>query len=372
MNIVDFVHKNLWWIYRPLKDAIKEYVDRYYRKQQIERFKCLSADDNHVFYLGITEQPNLGDMAQYYCIKKWIEENYPDRQIVMFESSTITDPKFTSEFFYELKKVFRKDDFIVIQSGYCTQDLGGDHPLMHRLVCDYMSSAKILMMPQTVFFKNEENKRICAENHNKARNMLFLARDLISYETALRMFPNIRVAAFPDIVTTLIGKFHFNNQRDGICLCIRNDGEKFYNDDEILKLSNKIKAAGIHIMHKDTQGSSSYRRIRANIKTVIKSEIETYSHFKVTITDRYHGTIFSLCASTPVIIIRTKDHKVISGADWFKGVYDDYIYVAENLDEAYNIAKHLITKTFNNNLAPFFKEHYYDKLKSIFESDSRE
>ena len=31
---------------------------------------------SRVFYLGITEHSNLGDMAQHYCIKNWIEENY--------------------------------------------------------------------------------------------------------------------------------------------------------------------------------------------------------------------------------------------------------------------------------------------------------
>lgn len=51
------------------------------------------------------------------------------------------------------------------------------------------------------------------------------------------------------------------------------------------------------------------------------------SHYKVVITDRYHGTIFSLIANTPVIIIKSTDHKVTTGADWFKGIYDDYVYV---------------------------------------------
>ena len=87
----------------------------------------------------------------------------------------------------------------------------------------------------------------------------------------------------------------------------------------------------------------------------------------MTITDRYHGTIFSLCAGTPVIIIKTTDHKVTTGADWFKGVYDDYVFVASNLDDAYIIAKELLRKDCNYTLIPYFKTNYYDKLKSSFE-----
>jgi len=338
-----------------------------YRKNQVARLKELQNDNKrHVFYLGITEQPNLGDMAQHYCIKKWIGENYPDRVLFMMESLVITDSRFTKTFFDNLRKVFNEDDIIVIQSGYCTQDLGGDHPLMHRLVCEYMQDAKILMMPQTIFFQHEENRRVCAENHNKAKNMLFLARDQYSFEQAKTMFPDIRVVAFPDIVTTLIGTLSFNNSRNGVCLCTRNDGEKLYSDDEIMALADRISNDGTPVFKKDTQGKRPYLEIRNNLQQFIEAEIESYSHYKVTITDRYHGTIFSLCAGTPVIIIKTIDHKVTTGADWFKGIYDAYVYVAQDLDDAYSIYRSVKTKNLSYKLDPYFKKEYYNRLKEQF------
>ena len=358
----------LRWLYGPITDAIRDRNIRKHRLSDCKMIAGLSSDKKKVFYLGITQQPNLGDMAQHYCIKNWIFENYPDRQLVMVESSSITDPRFTDLFFDSLGKVFTADDIIVFQSGYCTQDLGGDHPLMHQLVIDRMPEAKILMMPQTIFFKNEENRRICAENHNKAKNMLFLARDFVSYEMAKEMFPNIQVKAFPDIVTTLIGTLSFNHERNGVCLCTRNDGEKLYSDEELAVLTAKIEADGTPVLKKDTTGKTSYLKIRANLQHFIESEIESYSRYKVTITDRYHGTIFSLCAGTPVIIIKTTDHKVTTGADWFKGVYDDYVYVAEDLDDAFRIYKMVIQSSPCYDLKPYMKEHYYDKLKDYFEN----
>lgn len=360
--------KYLRWAYGPITDYLRKRNISAYRNKQCERLLTLQPGKSRVFYLGITEQPNLGDMAQHYCIKKWIGENYPDRELVMFESKVITDPEFTEKFFTKLKKVFRDDDVIVIQSGYCTQDLGGDHPLMHRLVCDYMTDAKILMMPQTIFFQHEENKRICAENHNKAKNMLFLARDFVSYEMAKEMFPGIRVKAFPDIVTTLIGTLSFSHKREGVCLCTRNDGEKLYSKEQIDALEQRLEETGTPVQQKDTQGKGTVQSIRANLQKYIEAEIESYSSFDVTITDRYHGTIFSLCAGTPVIIIKTTDHKVTTGADWFKGVYDDYVYVAEDLDDAYQIAKQVLDKHLNHQLSPYFKSEYYDKLKIYFEN----
>lgn len=367
--IADFIRTYFWWTYRPFKDLRRNVVIYNYRKRQIDRLDKLNASIKHVYYLGITEQPNLGDMAQHYCIKNWITDNYPDYQMVMFESSAITDSHHTKRFFDKLKKKFGQDDRIIIQSGYCTQDLGGDHPLMHRLVCENMPDAKILMMPQTIFFQHEENRRMCAENHNRAKNMLFLARDQYSYKQAIEMFPNIKVKAYPDIVTTLIGTYSFNHERKGVCLCTRNDGEKLYSYEEISELKARIENDDVTVFEKDTQGKRPYQEIRSNLKQFIEQEIESYSYYKVTITDRYHGTIFSLCAGIPVIIIKTTDHKVITGAEWFKGVYDDFVYVAEDLNDAYNICKKVMSLPLSNKLKPYFKEAYYDKLKSLFEDN---
>ena len=372
MNIRQFIYKYLWWTYRPIKSLYKEYKTTRYNLSEIDRVRKESKQSpKRIFYLGITAHSNLGDMGQHYCIKKWITENYSNSTMIMLESSVITNPATTKDFFDMFKTVFDDaNDRIVFQSGYCTQDLGGDHPLMHRLVCEQMKNAKILMMPQTIYFQHEENRKICSVNHNKAKNMLFLARDMVSYEQAKDMFPDIRVEAFPDIVTTLIGTLSFQNKRDGVCLCTRNDGEKLYDYKEIEALKSRLESDGISVFSKDTQGKQSYKEIRANLQSFIEAEIESYSHFKVTITDRYHGTIFSLCAGTPVIIIKTTDHKVTTGADWFKGVYDDYVFVAENLGDAFDKCKELLYKNLDNKLSPYFKVQYYDKLKSLFENNS--
>lgn len=355
----------------PLLNWIRFLKNAPHRRAVCSSLLKLKPDKYHVFYFGITEHPNLGDMAQHYCIKKWISENYHDYELMMFESTVVTDPQYTKRFFDNLRNVFSYEkDVIVIQSGYCTQDLGGQHPLMHRLVCENMPEAKILMMPQTIFFREEKNRVICAENHNRAKKMLFLARDFVSYEQAKQMFTKIRVEAYPDIVTTLIGTMSFNNKRSGVCLCTRNDKEKLYKDVEINQLASMLEKAGVPVKQKDTQSPAKAAEIRKNLQYYIETEIESYSHFEATITDRYHGTIFSLCAGTPVIIIKTNDHKVTTGADWFKGIYDDYVYVANDLDDAYKLSKLVIEKKLNHHLDPYFKTAYYDKLKALFEDVS--
>lgn len=82
-----------------------------------------------------------------------------------------------------------------------------------------------------------------------------------------------------------------------------------------------------------------------------------------------YGTIFSLIASTPVIVLQTTDHKVTTGADWFKGIYDDYVFVAQDLQDAHRIAEEILQRPdAAKPLTPYFADNYYAKLKALFET----
>ena len=120
----------------------------------------------------------------------------------------------------------------------------------------------------------------------------------------------------------------------------------------------------------DTTKKISHSEIVKNAEAYIMSEIERYSTYKLLITDRYHGTIFSLVAGTPVIIIKSTDHKVVTGAEWFRGVYDDYVYLADSLEDAFEIAERLYNEERDHIMQPYFEEEYYNKLKYVFENEN--
>lgn len=163
-------------------------------------------------------------------------------------------------------------------------------------------------------------------------------------------------------MTTLIGQYEFNTERNGILFCIRNDSEKYYSDTEINGLMERLSS-----MEKcdrlDTTIHVEPHVIRGNLKKFIEDYFHKFSQYKVVITDRYHGTIFSLVANTPVIVIQTKDHKVKTGVDWFKGVYDDQVYFAENLDAAYDMARKIIGGHLYKKNSRYFEKVYYSKLR---------
>ena len=319
---------------------------------------------NVIFYLGIPAHSNLGDLAQGICVRRWLKKHYPDTHVVEIETNALVNTHFS--LLSMLKEAYKPDDMIVYQSGYTTTDLGGYADDMHRAVMNILPDAKMLMLPQTIFFKNEKNRQRTARCYNNMKHLLFLARDRVSYNMALVMFPDISVRLFPDIVTTLIGNYDFNYKREGILFCCRNDSEKFYSDAEINNLMEKCSHL-CSIEKTDTTKSGKTHDIVNNAEVYINREIDTYAHYRLIITDRYHGTILSLVAGTPVIIIKTTDHKVTTGAEWFNGIYDDYVYVAESLDEVYILVKQILNKTLDYKLLSYFEKEYYDMLPLIFD-----
>ena len=94
-----------------------------------------------------------------------------------------------------------------------------------------------------------------------------------------------------------------------------------------------------------------------------------YAKYKVVITDRYHGTIFSLIAATPVLVIPSSDHKLSSGVDWFPESYKEYVKYLSDISSIPDEVARIYQTDYQYRLPSYFKENYYDKLKSIIESD---
>ena len=350
-------------VYRTLKKLVR--IPSQKRNYNVLRSALINRQlgEKRVYYLGSPLHANLGDLAQGVCTRRWLAHFFREYKVIEIKTNCIVNTKFS--ILETLKDCYQNGDLIIFQSGYATTDLGGYADDMHCAVMQALPKAKMLMLPQTVFFESEERKQRTSRIYNSTENMLFLARDRISYEMAKEMFPDCQVLLYPDIVTTLIGSKTYLGQRDGILFCCRDDSEKFYSDKEFKTLIDKC-AAIAPVSRTDTTKYSDEKEIISNPEAFIWKEIEMYSHYKAVITDRYHGTIFSLIAGTPVIIVKSTDHKVVTGADWFKGVYDDYVYVADSLEDAYEIAQRICKKVLSHKLEPYFEAHYYDRLPGIF------
>lgn len=319
------------------------------------------SDSPCLFYFDIPIHPNLGDNAQYFCIKTWLKDNFPDYQCVEIDGLTLSDIK--CGIIDKLKAIIKKDDIIFFQSGYCTQDLGGYHNLIHKIIITNFPGHPIIMLPQTVYFRDNKEAQLVSRIYEQHGNIFFMARDYTSETIAKKLFPSLSVTAYPDIVTSLIGtRISVPENRYGIVLCIRNDSEKFYSNEELDQLQNKL-SRNFKVSICDTTVDISKGDFRMQMQKKINDLIDRFQKAKVVITDRYHGTIFSLIAGTPVIVIKTTDHKVKTGVDWFKGVYDEYVCYCDTLDDAEKQAIKFYNGNYSYRLDPYFKEKYYDCLK---------
>ena len=341
-------------IYTPIRNLKIRKKVKYYSQKGILKLNEVDKTSKNIFYFGVPIHTNLGDLAQYYCIKRWLKDNYKEHNIYEFE----TYSTYASKFIKLLDQKINSDSIIVFQSGYCTKENHLDHK-MHRKLTKKYKNSKIIFFPQTVNFFDSRELVTTSKIFNECSNLVFLARDKKSYEVAKSNFSNVKVLLFPDIVTTLIGNFEIdNNKKDGLLLCLRNDGEKKF--DNKLYYSEVLKNTFNRIEECDTSSKYDYDYTVKNIEFVLKEFINKLSEYKVIITDRYHGTIFSLISNTMVIVVPTNDHKVKTGVDWFDGVYDTVILKnspEEAIEEAIKLNK--IGKINNKS---YFKEKYYDLL----------
>lgn len=313
---------------------------------------------NRIYLFGSPNQVNLGDQAQTYCIVKWLNRNYPNCEIFVFTYYTITTKVLST-----IRKTITSGDMIFIHSGYHITDLYN----MVDKYCEIIQNFpdyKIVIMPQTINFAKDKAKESYVSNiFNTHGNITLLCRDSISHEKAKHLFSNCKLLLFPDIVTSLIGTKHYNNNREGILFCMRNDKEALYDRESINELKNRFKPIKTDMT--DTDSPLFYRTIQQHREDVLNSKWNQFARYRVVITDRYHGTIFSLIAGTPVIVLSSTDHKLSSGVKWFPKEFGSMVSFAQSLDEAYNIAIGLYHIDQLPVLPAYFENNYYSKLKEL-------
>lgn len=326
--------------------------------------KLNDANDMRIWYFGVPIHQNLGDQAQKFVIEKWLENNYPMAEIVKIPSQAFNAG--TRRVIRIIKDYIQPNDLIVMQSGH-TMDGLHDDETPHRLASTCFPDNRIIFFPTSIRFNSKRGKELDRKAIGSHVNTLFLARDAVSAQIARDLYPRLDVRLYPDVVTSLIGKYSFDNQREGVLLCARNDGEKLYSYAAIDKLASALSGL-CDVSRTDTTVKWDGIDLDSHDAwTGIEGVIESYSQKCVIVTDRYHGTIFARIAGTPVVVLKTNDHKVVSGAKWFIDAGDKGIVVADNLEEVPGLVSDFMKRFPDGVSAPAIAADYYDGLKSVIE-----
>ena len=315
-----------------------------------------------VFLFGSPYHPNMGDQAQTYCIQEWYKKNYPQYDMYILRLTT------TTKSVIRLISMFiRKEDKLVCHSGYHLTDRFQEQQVYFKVIRKF-KDYPIVIFPQTINYSCDGVLEEARELLNSHPNLTIMCRDETSYGIAKSNFNKARILLFPDVVTSLIGTRTYESERDGILFCMRDqDMESIYSADQIKKFRNRFKNYRTDITD-TTRNDFPMKYIYNHREDALNRVLDEFSQYKVVVTDRYHGTIFSLITGTPVIVLGTSDHKLKSGVKWFpKEIFGDYVFFANDLDEAYDLAMNVLNnyQKINHRLPAYFKEKYYDSLNEV-------
>lgn len=349
---------------------IKKVLISYYNYNPIE-YHCVVKSvcenmkhDNVAFVFGAPFHSNMGDQAQSYCTELWIKSNYIGFLPVIIETRFLQLNN--NKLLLMIKENIKQNDIIFLHSGYHTTDIYMREEQLQRDVIRLFPNHRIVILPQTINYTNPKEEDCSSEIYNRHNNLYLLARDDVSYEIARKVFPKVRLQLFPDIVTTQIGVQHFANKRKGILLCLRDDKEGKYSIEEFSELTERLSTIDfVDVI--DTSIDVSPILIRKNRRKYLNQIWDKFSRYRVVITDRYHGTIFSLIAGTPVLVISSTDHKLSSGVKWFPDSYKDYVQYIDDIEDVPCKVDEIYKKEFKYQLPEYFNTNYYDKLKRIID-----
>lgn len=316
-----------------------------------------------IFLFGTPYHPNMGDHAQTFCILKWLKDNYPKYSIIQFRLINISDVLISI-----IRRFIKEEDKIVCHSGYHLTNLYNEQDVYFKLITKFKDK-HIIIFPQTINYTDAESLNEAIIILNSHPRLTIMCRDEQSYDTATKYFKTPKLLLYPDIVTSLIGTKSYNYERSGILFCMRDDIEAYYKPEQIEKLKKRFTN---QIVNQTDTTLKQYKMnyIYKHREKILNEIFSQYAHYKVIITDRYHGTIFSLISGTPVVVIGSTDHKLSSGVKWFPTDYfGKYITFANNLEEAYEKVNDILNhyNLYDNKLPAYFKENYYDVLKTKLE-----
>jgi len=347
-------------IYKKIKGKIKYTCEQFYlakKAKELEKVIALKHDNKRIYFFCTPTHSNLGDQAQLYCWLTLLKEWYPKYEIISVPSRYRRFDTIRS-----IHSNLQKDDLIFIHSGYLIFDPHPELPFILDIVRGFYDR-RVVILPQTINLMGEWYQHIVAQIFNSHTNLTIYSRDEVSLEKAKQMFPHADNKLMPDVVTSLIGNEAFaypNAKRNGVMLCVRNDGEKLYSDEQISFLRNRFK--GIRTEVCDTTIKASMWDWNNNREFLIRKILNIFSQYQVIITDRYHGTIFSQIVNTPVVVISSTDHKLSSGVKWFPvDKFAKNITFAKNLDEAYEKAIAILKRNGEVIYNPtWFKDTFYN------------
>ena len=272
-----------------------------------EKINIQENKDKKIYIFLAADYRNMGDIAITYAQKKYIENVYPENDII-----EIPIKKTTSLLPY-LKKVIKNKDVLTIVGGGNMTNRYEYIEEQRRMVIKSFPNNKIISFPQTIEFTNDIQGQECLRRTQKIyaghKNLTIFARENKSFKIMKQLFKNNRVFLTPDIVLSLKNKIDYKKieRINKIGVCLRNDKEKLLQEDIKEELINYYSKQKLKIF--DTLIDEE-KFIYENRYKILLNLLNEISQLDIVITDRLHGMIFCYITGTPCIVFDNDNHKI--------------------------------------------------------------
>lgn len=308
---------------------------RQFAQSLVNRVRTLLRKEPVIHLIGTPEHGNMGDQLIAVGELGWLRDFYPGVPVREYTHDTLLlDHRLRG-----LLSQIGKNDVLFLHGGGNLNDKYTKSEMIRRRVIQKRPKNRIILFPQSISYAQTEfAQQIKADTsriYNAHPDFTILAREVQSYANAQEMFPALRTILIPDIATYLFRTMGPSDAfaRSGIALCLRTDGEKYYDAQDLTALSQKLSETA-EVSLTDTH---IHRRVLPHERlSCAQALIDALAHHKLIVTDRFHGVIFSILSRTPCIALRSCDHKVIDGVKWFRDLPG--VFYAENTADVLRLA----------------------------------
>ncbi|RUS42659.1 polysaccharide pyruvyl transferase family protein [Cohnella sp. AR92] len=276
-------------------------------KQRLKQILDVIPPGSDVYYLDYPVHGNGGDLL----IMKGTEAFFRDYRIrVRARYSALDFPDGLS---------IPRDSILVLHGGGNFGDLYPVHQkLREKVVADYPEH-RIVMLPQTIFYKDVREFEKTADILNKHSDVHLFVRDTISLELAKDKFSNCRVYLSPDMAHQLWPIRSKAEPGKELLRFLRTDIEKTADQDRLEKggetgdcldwptLYSRTEQKSIRLFSdvmRMGKGKLPMGQIWSKYTDrLVKKAVVRFGHYRAVQTSRLHGHILSCLMDKPNVLI---------------------------------------------------------------------
>lgn len=281
--------------------------NKYYK---VVTFYKISTTNRHnrIWLLNTPDHGNIGDQAIFLAEIKFLKDSFKDFDVVEL---TARQWQLSKE--YIVKNV-KEGELVLIHGGGYIGDLWPGAERMAREIITTLSSNRIIMLQNTIFYNHPEDEKnlLFYREHSVT---LFL-RDIKSYNIAKKYFEEDNVYLLPDTVLYL-DKRSKRKRKNQVLVCLRNDVEKIDHGELVNRIIRCAEKEHMKVVYTDMLWK--HEAIIGFRSIIVRRKWAQFQQSKIVITDRLHGMYFSAITGTYCMVLDNVSGKVRGGYEvWLK------------------------------------------------------